>query len=191
MAKKVDARITKTKDKLYRTFLKMLSERVFEDITINEICATAEIRRATFYKHFNDKYDFLASMTADLIGKFDAKSAHGYYKSYPIEYHIAYVHKLVDYLIDCEDIIRLIFKSNQASNLISTIIRVNYDVIKERLEVCTANGTGLVASVGTVTTMLSGGIGTMIVKWFEEGKPTNEEDFICEIEKMVYAVFKK
>lgn len=191
MPKKEDARITKTKQKLYGTFLQMLSERVFEEITINEICAKAAVRRATFYKHFNDKHDFFAAMIADLIGRFDAKTVHGYYKSYPIEYHIAYVHRLISYLIECEDILKLIFKSNQAPYLISTMIRVNYNIIKERLEICVANGHAIVASVDTVTTMLSGGIGTMIVKWFESGRPTSDEEFIGEIEKMVYAVFKK
>ena len=191
MTKKTDARIIKTKDKLYSSFLNMLKERLFEEITVNEVCEAAGVRRATFYKHFNDKCDFLAVMTEDLIGKFDAKMQTGQYKSYPIEYHIAYVHKLIDFLVSQKEVIGLLFKSNLTPKLIATIITVNFKTIHERLKMSLANGETLIANAQTVAAMLSGGIGTMIVVWLEEGMKTPREELISEIEKMVCAVFVK
>lgn len=189
MTRKTDARIIKTKDKLYSAFLNMLKEKLFEEITVNEVCDTAGVRRATFYKHFNDKYDFLTVMTEDLIGKFDAKMQMGQYKNYPVEYHVVYVHKLIDFLVSQRDMISLMFKSNLIPKLIATIIKVNFNVIHERLKMSVANGEKLIASTQTVATMLAGGIGTMIVAWLDEGMKVPREEFIKEIEKMVYAVF--
>ena len=189
MTRKTDARIIKTKDKLYSAFLNMLKVRLFEEITVNEICDTAGVRRATFYKHFNDKYDFLTVMTEDLIGKFDAKMQMGQYKSYPVEYHVIYVHRLIDFLVSQRDVISLMFKSNLIPKLISTIITVNFNVIHERLKMSVANGEKLIASTQTVAAMLAGGIGTMIVAWLEDEMKIPREEFIKEIEKMVYAVF--
>lgn len=40
-------------------FEALMAEETFDDITINELCARALIRRPTFYSHFEDKYDFL------------------------------------------------------------------------------------------------------------------------------------
>ncbi|MGM9592680.1 MAG: TetR/AcrR family transcriptional regulator [Oscillospiraceae bacterium] len=40
-------------------FEDILSEKTFDDITVNELCQKALIRRPTFYSHFEDKYDFL------------------------------------------------------------------------------------------------------------------------------------
>lgn len=60
MEKKLDLRIVKTHKALYDAFSEMLCEKKFEDITINELCERAMVRRATFYKHFEDKYDFFA-----------------------------------------------------------------------------------------------------------------------------------
>jgi len=37
--------------------LKLLNRRNFEKITVNDICEEALVSRATFYAHFNDKYD--------------------------------------------------------------------------------------------------------------------------------------
>ena len=191
MAKKIDARILKTKNKLYSAFFEMLKETLFEEITVNEICERASVRRATFYKHFTDKYDFLGTMTEDLIGKFDAKMQVGQYKNYPVEFHIAYVHKLVDYLIMRNDVISLLFKSNLIPKLIATVIGANYKVIVERLKVGVENGEQLIAEVHTVAAMLAGGIGTIIVAWLEHGMKTPKEILISEIEKMVHAVFAK
>ena len=36
-----------------------LSERSFNDITVNDICQRAMVHRTTFYKHYPDKYTLL------------------------------------------------------------------------------------------------------------------------------------
>ena len=56
----MDLRVLKTYKSLYEAFFKMLEEKKFEDITVNELCERAMVRRATFYKHFADKYEFFA-----------------------------------------------------------------------------------------------------------------------------------
>lgn len=58
-AKKVDIRVKKTYNQLIVALVKLLAEKSFDDITVLEICETAGVHRATFYKHFVDKYDFL------------------------------------------------------------------------------------------------------------------------------------
>ena len=41
-------------------FVTILEKKRFDDLTVNELCDEAMIRRATFYKHFADKYDFFS-----------------------------------------------------------------------------------------------------------------------------------
>lgn len=40
-------------------FFNLLTEKSFEEISVNEICDAAGYPRATFYNYFNDKYDLL------------------------------------------------------------------------------------------------------------------------------------
>lgn len=191
MATKTDARILKTKARLYDAFFALLHEKLFEEITINEICTRAVVRRATFYKHFSDKYAFLADMTESIVKNIDAKIQSESHSGYPIEYHIEYVHKLIDYLICEHDAVALLFKSAQMPMLVSTIAGVNYEVLEERLTMSVAGGEMLVASVRTVATMLAGGIGTMIASWLEGGMAIPKEELLLEIEKVIRAVFVK
>ena len=60
MAKDKDLRFIRTNQMLCSSFTELLDRKKFEDITVNEICEKALIRRATFYTHFLDKYDFFA-----------------------------------------------------------------------------------------------------------------------------------
>lgn len=54
---KYDLRIKKTDRALVEALFSLLSEKTFEDITVQAICDAASIRRATFYTHFSDKYE--------------------------------------------------------------------------------------------------------------------------------------
>lgn len=66
MEKKLDLRTKKIYDALIKAFEELLEEKSFEEITINELCDRAQTRRATFYKHFSDKYDFFQFMLREL-----------------------------------------------------------------------------------------------------------------------------
>ncbi len=57
--KKMDVRVKRIYNQLINALFKLLSEKSFDDLTVIEICNTASVHRATFYKHFVDKYDFL------------------------------------------------------------------------------------------------------------------------------------
>ena len=57
MEKNTDLRIQKTYLALQNAFVALLEEKRFEELTVNELCDRAMIRRTTFYKHFGDKYE--------------------------------------------------------------------------------------------------------------------------------------
>lgn len=70
MDQPLDLRIQKTYLSLKTAFAALLEEKRFEDITVNELCQRAMLRRTTFYKHFEDKYAFFAFFIRELAGSF-------------------------------------------------------------------------------------------------------------------------
>ena len=103
---KEDARIVKTKRKLLSTFRTLISEKSFEDITVNEICEAANVRRATFYKHFPDKLAFLKFFISSLRAMFEKSIArHKKYDS-DYEYYVDYLTATVRFLDENEDIVK-------------------------------------------------------------------------------------
>lgn len=60
MEGKTDLRVIKTKKALTESMMEILCKKRLEDITVQEICDNAMVRRATFYTHFADKYELLS-----------------------------------------------------------------------------------------------------------------------------------
>ncbi len=60
VSQKPDLRKQKTRKALENAFFELSETKWIEDITVGDICEKAMIRRATFYQHFADKYEFFA-----------------------------------------------------------------------------------------------------------------------------------
>jgi AcrR family transcriptional regulator len=58
----VDRRKRKTQDIIINSFYKLLEQKSFDKITVNQITELADINRGTFYLHYQDKYDLLEKM---------------------------------------------------------------------------------------------------------------------------------
>lgn len=64
-----DKRVRYTKLFLKESLIRLMEEKPISRITIKELCAGAEINRATFYAHYRDQYDLLEQNEQALIDK--------------------------------------------------------------------------------------------------------------------------
>ena len=56
---KDDPRSKRTRRMLQKALNELMTEKKFSEISVQDITAKAEINRATFYAHFDDKYELL------------------------------------------------------------------------------------------------------------------------------------
>lgn len=77
----MDRRIVKTRNDIRIAFISLLKIKSFDQLSIKDLTEAANINRATFYKHFDDKYDLLAKYEGDLIAQLQELMA----KSEPID----------------------------------------------------------------------------------------------------------
>lgn len=64
-----DLRVVKTHKLIRDAFVKLMDEKGFKNITVNDIANKAMINRSTFYLHYIDKYDLLNKTVAEAIQK--------------------------------------------------------------------------------------------------------------------------
>jgi len=112
MKKKEDLRVIKTKKSLYEGLLRLMKDKSFEEIKVSEICQAAIVNRSTFYDHFNDKYELLASLIQDLekelVEKLNEKRNFSNIK----EYYISMIETLFQHISKNSSIYSSIIKTN-------------------------------------------------------------------------------
>lgn len=65
--KKLDRRVRYTKMVIKESFIALLKQKPISKITVKDICAGADINRATFYAHYTDPYALLREIEEALI----------------------------------------------------------------------------------------------------------------------------
>src|SRR5882672_5095054 len=68
-----DPRILRSRRMLMEALVRLLTQKEFEDISIQEIADEATLNRATFYLHYPDKNALLQAMTAARFGDLIAR----------------------------------------------------------------------------------------------------------------------
>lgn len=67
MSSDQDLRVMKTLELIKHSFIKLVDEKGFRNITVNDISDKALISRSTFYLHYADKYELLNKVTDEAI----------------------------------------------------------------------------------------------------------------------------
>ncbi len=67
---KTDRRIERTRELLQKALMKLIAERGYDAITIQDIVARANIGRTTFYLHYNSKDELFMSCHEAIIRQF-------------------------------------------------------------------------------------------------------------------------
>lgn len=81
---------------LQQALTALMNEKAFPDISVQDITERAELNRATFYKHFLDKYDLINSMIRE---RFQSMLNSGL--SQPHELNTANLNSLIQIVYDC------------------------------------------------------------------------------------------
>lgn len=64
---KIDRRIRRTRDALGDALLKLMQEKPFETVTVQQVLDEAGVGRSTFYAHYRDKNDLFLSDVEDFL----------------------------------------------------------------------------------------------------------------------------
>lgn len=188
-----DLRVKKTKKALNESFVALLNEKSFDDITVNELCDRAGIRRATFYKHYADKFAFLAAYVHTLRDRFDTivwnstvEESDGSDYS---EYFVAYAIRLISFVSRNTTIIDNLLKSNLLPSLITIVAEQNYRDTLERLNNGVETGKlKLLTSPETVAGMFVGGVSTVVFAWLKTGRIKPADKLAEEVGAYIHRV---
>ena len=116
-----DLRIIKTHMALCGAFLELMNAKSFDNITVSELCEKSMVRRATFYKHFNDKYDFFRFFITEMHKQLEEENPEELKNVSPYDYLIIMTERFIYFLDDNEKMIKHILESNLMPTLLDIL----------------------------------------------------------------------
>lgn len=123
MENKMDIRIKKTYKSLFGAFIDLLSEKNFSELTVSEICNKAKVHRATFYKHFEDKYAFLNFIFEKSLSEIKLNGLETDHTPQNIKENFMYFIKIIfEYIQKNKLVFKVIFSEKHSLSISSTFV---------------------------------------------------------------------
>ncbi len=158
---KKDRRTRKTRQILRDTLLKLLKQKRYEDISVQDIIAQADVARSTFYVHYVDKDDLLTGrhgIFAENLG--EQMLAHAG------ESASAFSSRTWFYHIQAQgDILKVLAKDSAMELAMKTLRGIIHDSIQEGMQAHKDASMPLSLLVDYLTDTLM----TLIKWWFKDG----------------------
>ena len=149
-----DLRVQRTKKALITTFSDLLETKSFDNITIQDLCEKANVRRSTFYRHFNDKYDLLNH----IVGKFFNK----------------FMKDILLFISDNKAMVKSVISINIYSEVYQILYNQIYAVVKRQIEFDKQIGQFYIDEF-IYGEFLAGGILSVILNWIQYGQQSIDD----------------
>ena len=184
MEEKLDLRIKKTYLSLHNAFDALLEEKRFEELTVNELCDRAMIRRTTFYKHFADKYEYFTFYIREVVSTFQDRLAPDVTDGEVDAYLMHMCRELVHFVKDHDKLVQNIKNSSMFPMLLSILLeQIGFDVAQVLRRAKQESMTK--AQIEGTAAFYAGGLTNTLFQYLNQDVPINEEQFVEIIRKFL------
>lgn len=187
--KKLDLRIVKTQRSIMNAFKELLSEKSFEDITVKEICTRAETRRATFYTHYEDKYDLFNSLIKDIRESFVSSNPYVEDYEHPEEFYLHIIRCGLEFVEQNRDLVGSVDNDSMTTAILQNTIENLTMPIKNRIYQDIEAGHICNSDPETLVQFFVGGINQYIRYWNKNNKDISLEKSLSSLEEIIKKLF--
>lgn len=183
--KPLDLRIQKTHKALIEALGKLLQEKRFENITVNEICDLAMVRRATFYKHFGDKYELFTFMIQNIQEEFWKQSPEANAASGSIEPYVVIMTNTLNFMDENQALVRSATQSSVYPILQNIVSEQILRDVKHRFREDERNGKQLLLSPDLMAQVYTGALMNVARWWTRHKEQTDKEEIIAQLTALI------
>lgn len=176
MEKKLDFRIQRTYKMLTEALMDTLKEKEFDEITVSGLCEKAMIRRATFYKHFGDKYELFAFAVRELEQQFCEENKLKCDGSNPKDFYVAMMDRVFRFVEQNSEMFIKVLKSKNAKLLLDILSEeIEHDILEHLLE-DEKSGIVFLTKPELLAAMISGALMATLRWWMQNDKKMSREE---------------
>jgi len=176
MPKKVDRRVQRTHRLLREALLSLIREKGFESLSVQDIIDRADVGRATFYAHFDNKDDLLLSGLEGLRASLKNLQRQAHSKDGPEDERLfAFTRELFAHTREHRDMYPAMVGDRGAALVQQVFRRMLLDLVREDVKAMLPRGSGGPASVEAAVQFTAGGL-LGLVMWWLEGRARDGEE---------------
>lgn len=180
---KQDLRIRRTYKLLRDALIELIQEKPFEKISVTNICDRAMVHRATFYAHFEDKYQLLEYCVRDLLTVFDEIPVTEHSVSGYKEYFMNVARRILEHMLKHRDVYVSFLKQNNATfeQIMSHDI---YEKLCVKYDSCIKHGVKLDVPKEIFASYYSGACSSLAIWWVKNDMPISPEELVVYLDVM-------
>lgn len=177
--RRVDVRVKRTYRNLIDGMFQLLNVKAFEDITVLEICAASGVHRATFYKHFVDKYDFLNFCFTTLISELPLDRApNDITNDDAKQYYMEVVTAVVRFVEEHKQLFINVSNEKQSQMFMTSLIACIARTIEMRVHAMLDDGACIESPAPMIANFYAGALVSLLRWWVMEGKKYTAQDLV-------------
>ena len=169
---------------LHNAFDALLEEKRFDELTVNELCDRAMIRRTTFYKHFADKYEYFTFYIREVVSTFQDRLAPDVAEEEVDAYLLHMCRELFHFVMEHDKLVQNIKMSSMFPMLLSILLeQIGFDVAQVLRRA--KQGSMTKAQIEGTAAFYAGGLANTLFQYLNQDVPIDEEQFVGIIRKFL------
>ena len=176
----MDFRVIKTHRALLQALRVLLSEKNFDDITVTELCERAEIRRVTFYTHFDGKEALFAYMIREMQERFHSEKKFASKTQTPASYCANVLGHILDFMEENERIAETVMNSSAKNLVLEALSKQIGTDLRSCFSSTAQQDPSLSADPGMLAVLCSGALLSCARWWVTKGKQVSKEDLTVQ-----------
>lgn len=183
-----DLRVKKTQRALMDSFLELLKTKNFSQITVQDLCDRAMVRRSTFYRHYSDKYDLLNQVLANFFNSLHESHLDNLLVKEPKTYFENIVRETLYFLIENRDTIQSVFTIAYYDEITRIVYNQLYKGVERQVNFDIRHGIRFNIDLEVYMEFMAGGILRIIYACLKEGQKRSVEDLTREVVKIINGI---
>ncbi len=180
---KKDLRVVKTQKLLYQTLIDLLKDKPFEEIKVSDICNCALINRSTFYAHYNDKYELLASYINNLKDALTKELEKNSNISNSKEYYMEMIKLFLDHIEEKKNVYISVMINNQNSITMDILYDVINNDVTKHIQKDDFNTGGIPSNI--ISKFYIGAVLNVGLEWLRNSNKYSKEEIITYLDLLI------
>jgi len=171
VARRRDRRVERTQQFLREALVSLIREKGFETLTVQDIIDRANVGRATFYSHFDNKDDLLVSGFEDLRASLKGRQRDAFARGRTLEDRVlGFSRDVFAHTHEYRDAFRAMVGRRSGAIVQRILHKLVVELVREDVKRMDARGDGSTVHADALVHFIAGAL-VGVLMWWLDGRP--------------------